>query len=242
MIEINLIPDVKMELIKAQKMRSLVISVAIFISIVAVAIVVLMALYVFAGQGLRNGLANDSIDKKGKELFAVQDLSEILTVQNQLKNISALSNDRQINSRVFRMLEAIVPTGENAAKISQLSIDKETSTITLIGHTASFDSMEIFKKTVDAAEIFYTEEGDEEVAIKLASDINTSDTSFGEGTDGGRALRFTMTFVYPEELFSPATEGFSYRLVVNGNVTDSYLGVPRAIFSEAAKDSDGEEE
>ncbi len=237
MIEINLIPDVKRELIKAQKVRSLVISSSILISIAVVGAVVLLALYVFGGQLLRNNLADSEIDKRGEELSQVEDLPEILTLQNQLMNISDLQNEKQINSRIFKMLEAVIPPGVNEAKISRFSVEKDTSTIRLEGQTRSFDSMEVFKKTIDAAEIvFRLPDSDETSHVKLASDINTSETSFGEDVDGNRTFRFSLTFAYPPELFAVSSGDISFRLVVNGNVTDSYLGIPKTVFTEPARD------
>lgn len=238
MIEINLIPDVKQELIKAQRVRSMVISGSIFASIVAIGAVVLLAMYVFGGQAWRNSIADGDIKKKGEELAKVEDLSKILTLQNQLKLISDLNGGKKIDSRIFDMLAAVIPPSPNQARISQLSIDTESSTIRLEGQTRAFDSMEVFKKTIAAAVIVYREEGaEEDTQIPLASDISTTDTSFGEDSEGNRTFRFTLTFTYPEELFSPAIKNVGFKLIVNGNVTDSYLGIPKTIFTQPATDA-----
>jgi Tfp pilus assembly protein PilN len=240
MIEINLIPDVKQELIKAQSVRATVISSSIIASIVAVGIVVLLSLYVFGGQALRSGASDGEIDKKGAELAAVEDLSEMLTLQNQLKVISDLQENKNIHSRTFDMLAAVIPPSPNEARISQLSIDSDMSTVRLEGQTRSFDSMETFKKTIDAAVLVYKLD-DEEVQIKLAEDISTGDTSFGEDADGNKTFRFVLSFVYPLELYSSDITNVTFKLVVNGNVTDSYLGIPKTIFTEAAQDLEGEQ-
>lgn len=241
MIEINLIPDVKLELIKAQRVRTAVISFSVIASIIMVGLVVLLSVYVFGGQALRSSLADDEIEKKGQELMQVDDLSEVLTLQNQLKVISDLQVEKKMNSRVFDMLAAVIPPTPNQARISQLSINSEMSTIRLEGQTAAFDSMEIFKKTIDAAVIEYREEGaEEDTQVKLATDISTTDTSLGEDSDGNRTFRFTLTFVYPDELFSSAIDKLNFKLIVDGNVTDSYLGIPKTIFTQPAVEIDEE--
>lgn len=237
MIEINLIPDVKLELIKAQRARAAVISFSVISSIVVVGIVVLLAAYVFGGQALRNSAADSEIEKKGQEFMEIEDLSEILTLQNQLRVISDLQDEKKMNSRVFDMLSSVIPPSPNEARISQLNIDSETSTIRLEGQTSGFDSMEIFKKTIDAAVIEFQEEDlDEPTQVKLATDISTTDTSLGEDSEGRRTFRFTLTFVYPEQLFSSAIDEIKFKLIVNGNVTDSYLGIPKTIFTQPATD------
>lgn len=242
MIEINLIPDVKLELIKAQRARTAVISFSVIASLVVVGIVIALSVYVFGAQALRSNLADDEIEKKGQELTKVEDLSEILTLQNQLKVVSDLQVEKKMNSRVFDMLAAVIPPEPNQARISQLSIDSTTSTIRLEGQTKAFDSMEIFKKTIDAAVITFREEGaEEDTQVKLAEEISTTDTSLGEDSEGNRTFRFTLTFMYPEELFSSEISRMSFKLIIDGNVTDSYLGVPKTIFTQPAKDI-GEEE
>jgi hypothetical protein len=45
-----------------------------------------------------------------------------------------------------------------------------------------------------------------------------------------------MTFTYAPELFSPASTNVSVLISTNGNATDSYLGVPKSIFVDRAKD------
>ena len=87
MIEINLIPDVKQELLRAQAQRNIVISASIVLAIAAGAVVVLVALYVFGGQKLLMDNANKKIDKEYATLSSVEDLDRLLTIQNQLKKV-----------------------------------------------------------------------------------------------------------------------------------------------------------
>ena len=99
MIEINLLPDVKRELLRAQRARTGVIAGAILVSIIAVAIVSLLLLYIFIIQGLRNDLLSTNISQKSEELKQVEDVSELLTIQNQLVKITELNSKKYINSR-----------------------------------------------------------------------------------------------------------------------------------------------
>lgn len=235
MIEINLIPDVKRELIRAQSVRRKVISLSIVSSIAVVGLVVVLAVYVFGAQGVRGVLADNEITKKGDELSKVEDLSKIITLQNQLKVISELHGDKMISSRVLDMLKSVIPPSPNEARISQFSVESEDGIIRLEGQTRSFDSMEIFKKTIDAAVITYTQDGEEQ-QVKLAEDISATDTSFGEDATGARTFRFTLSFKYAEELFSSSIDKVNFKLVVNGNVTDSYLGIPKTVFTQASSE------
>lgn len=240
MIEINLVPDIKQELIKAQRIRSTVITTAILIGIVSVGIVTALALYVFTVQTVRGSLADGDIKKGSEQLSRVEDLSKTLTIQNQLTKISDLNGNKKIDSRIFDLLAAIIPPAPNDIQISDLNIDSTNGTITINGQaTNSYAAVEVFKKTIEGAKFKYTDSDNEKQEIILASDISTSNTSYGEDSTGAKVLRFTISFTYAEELFSPASKNISIVITTNGNATDSYLGVPSSIFVDRAKDLTG---
>lgn len=234
MIEINLIPDVKQELLKAQRTRAAVISASILTCIIAGGVVILLVLYLGV-QGVRGALVDQAIKDGNAELAKVEDLSEMLTIQNQLARINELNEGKKIDSRVFDVLGAIIPPAPNDVQISRLSTNDEESMITLEGQTRAYDSMEVFKKTIDGAVITYTQDG-EAMEVKLAESISVTDISYGENASGQKVLRFTLSFVYPEELLSAKIPVISIKNNVSGNVTDSNLGIPKSIFTERAKD------
>lgn len=236
MIEINLIPDVKKELLRAQATRTAVISGAIITSIIAGGLVVALLLYVYGVQTVRSGIAEKDIKDQYATLSEVEDLSKILTIQNQLATMSELNANKKIDSRLFNVLAAVVPPEPNSVQISQINIDAEDSLITLDGQTRAFDSMEVFKKTLDSAIVVFTNKDGEKQEVKLATALNSSEVSYGENSNGEKVLLFSISFEYPEELFSPDVTDVTVKLSVNGNVTDSYLGVPRSIFTERAKE------
>ncbi len=234
MIEINLIPDVKRELLRAQRVRSIVISGAIVTSIVAAGVVIAMLVYIYGVQSLRHYTLDQDIKSQSSELSKVEDLSKILTIQNQLATMQNLNDKKQIDSRIFNVLSAVVPPEPNTVKISRVTIDNAASKITLEGQTRAFDSMEVFKKTLDSAVIVYAE-NNEEKTIKLVDSLDAGDISYGSNANNEKVIVFTLTFDYPTELFSPKTTNPVIKLSTNGNVTDSYLGIPRSIFAEPAK-------
>lgn len=235
MIEVNLIPDVKQELIRAERVRSVVISGSILVGLISIGIVIVLAGYVFGVQTVRSAIDDDAIKNGTNQLSSVEDLSKVLTIQNQLTKIDQLNDQKKIDSRVFDMLAALIPPAPNDVKVSNLFIEAADDTITIEGQTPTYDSLETFKKTIDGAVVRYTADG-EQVDVKLAGSISTSDVSFGEDATGTKVLRFTLSFVYPEELFSPTVPGIVIKLTNQGNVTDSYLGIPKSIFAAPAVD------
>lgn len=237
MIEINLIPDVKQQLIHAQTVRSRVIAGSIFVGVASLGILALLAVYVFGVQVLRNSIADSAIDEGSKTLNSVEDLSKTLTIQNQLSSLSALNSQKNIDSRIFDVLNAIVPPAPNLVQISNLTIDSSATSIKIDGQAAnSYIALEIFKKTIQGATIRYTDLFGEQQSVAMASNISISDTSYGEDNTGTKVLRFTISFDYAPELFSPSSKNVTVVITVDGNVTDSYLGIPRSIFADRASD------
>ena len=239
MIEINLIPDVKQELIKAQRIRSTVIKASITSGALVVALVAVLAIYIFAVQAVRGKITGDLIKTKGEELSQVEDLSKMLTIQNQLTKITGLNNSKKIDSRIFDVLAAIIPSEPNFVQISSLNIDSTTNTISMDGQAKnSFPAVEIFKKTIESAIVSYSDANFDPQEVPLASNISTGNVSYGEDASGNKVLRFSLSFVYPTELFSPISKDISIN-AASGNVTDSYLGIPKSLFTSRAADIKG---
>ncbi len=237
MIEINLIPDVKQELLDAQRSRATVISMSIIVGIVSIAAVVLLAGYVFGVQTVRSNLADGDITKKSDELSKVEDLSKTITIQNQLTKISDIHNSIKINSRIFDVLRAIIPPTPNDVQISTLAIDSDASSITIEGQAKnSYAAVEVFKKTLEGAKINYKDSEGTDQSMVLASNIVVGDTSYGEDSTGSKVLRFSVQFDYTSELFATSSKNLKVTISNNGDATDSYLGVPKSLFVDKAKD------
>lgn len=239
MIEINLIPAVKQELIKVQRIRATVISISILVGIAAAVIVALLVFYVFAVQTVRVKIADDAITKGGQQLAGVKDLSKTLTLQNQLTKISTMHDNKKLDSRIFDVLLAIIPPSPNDVQISDLAIDSSNGTITMQGQAAnSYAATEVFRKTIEGAKVKYTDDAGKQ-EVSLATNVSTGDTSYGEDATNAKVLRFTLSFTYAKELFSPLAKNVTVEIATRGNATDSYLGVPKSIFVDRATDLEG---
>jgi hypothetical protein len=239
MIEINLVPDVKQELIKAQRVRTGVISMSILICLIAAGIVVALALWVFALQTVRGALADNNIKTQSDKLAAVQDVSNTLTIQNQLSKLPGLHDSKSIDSRIFDILSTINPPDPNTIAITNLQLDASAKTVSIEGQAKNgYPALEVFKKTIDATKFEYTQGGQKQ-SVALASQMSDSDRSYGEDASGARVLRFSLSFTYPDLLFSRTAENAQIVAPSRTNVTDSLLGVPQSLFTQQATDEKG---
>ncbi len=242
MIEINLIPDVKQELLKAQTARNYVITGALVAGIGAVAFVIILAL-ALAAQTVSGNLIDTNINKSNKELQAVKDLSDTLTIQNQLTELSEMHTNKNIDSRIFPLLDAINPSEPNNVAISSAKIDSEMKTITIEGQAQNlYEAAESLKKTIVGTSIVYKDDSDKEqrvALVKSANEVTATDISVGEDASGKKVLRFTLSFVYPDVLFARSSQNAAIESPARRNVTDSYLRVPQSLFSEKATSVEG---
>ncbi|HEY0965222.1 MAG TPA: hypothetical protein VGE13_01960 [Candidatus Saccharimonadales bacterium] len=234
MIEINLVPDVKLELIKARRMRSMVVSGAILLSMIAGGIVVALSAYTFGVQGIANWSLDREIDDGSKKLQSVEGLSEMLTIQSQLDQLQTTHEDKLLTSKLFALLSKIAPNGVNTVQFSKTSLNVEEDTITLEASAKNdFEALEVFKKTLAATQYVYTQDGQKKT-VNVASDIQDSDRSFGENSEGQSVLRFTLSFVYAPEIFQPDFASGEIVTPKKQNATDSKKGVPNTLFTDGA--------
>ncbi len=236
MIEVNLIPDVKRELLRAKQMRMYVIGGSIVVGIAAVALVILLALYLFTVQGIRSRITDGEIASKSSELTKTPDLSNMLTVQQQLAALSDMHGSKNMSSRVFDMLTAVNPAEPNQVTVSSAKLDTAQQTITIEGQAANgFEAAEAFKKTILGTTITYKQKDTKEtVTSKLANAVSTADMSYGEDATGKKVLRFTMSFVYSDDFFAQTSTDAIISGPSTKNVTDSYLYIPQSLFGQRA--------
>jgi hypothetical protein len=239
MIEINLIPDVKQELLKAQKVRSMVISIALFVGIAAIALVIILGVWVFGVQIARGVITDNSIKSESHKLASVPDISNTLTIQNQLSLLTKLHSSKHVDSRAFDVLTTINPPQPNDVAINKMTIDSATNTVTLSAQAANgYPALEVFKKTIEATTFQYTQNGQNQ-SVPLATNMSDSDRSYGEDVTGAKVLRFNLVFTYADQLFAPDLSNARIVAPTKANATDSYLGVPTSLFIQKANDTAG---
>ena len=236
MIEINLLPNVKRELLKTRAMRNRVISISFLVGGASIAAVVVLALILgsqIAAEAVQNGVIKDRNDK----LMAVEDLNKVVTIQHQLTKINEQHSGKKINSRVFDVVTAVNPVAPNNVSFSDIKVNPESKTITLEGSAVNgYSALETLKKTILNTKVQITD-GDKSSEVSLTKEIKDGDTSFGENSEGKKVLQFSFSFEYAEELLVPANNGTVSVLTPTGkvDVTDSRQGIPDSLFKSNSK-------
>ncbi len=236
MIEINLLPNVKRELLKTRAMRNRVISISFLVGGASIATVVVLALILgsqFAAEAVQGGVIKDRNDK----LMAVEDLNKVVTIQHQLTKINEQHSGKKLNSRIFDVVTAVNPVAPNNVSFSDIKVNPESKTITLEGSAVNgYSALETLKKTILNTKV-QTTDGDKSSEVSLTKEIKDGDTSFGENSEGKKVLQFSFSFEYAEELLAPANNGTVSVLTPTGkvDVTDSRQGIPDSLFKSNSK-------
>lgn len=240
MIEINLVPDVKQEYIRAKRVRNTVVSTAVLVGLAAIAIVVVLALYAFPGQSLRSSVADDAIKTKHNTLNGISDLQNSLTVQNQLSKISELHDQENIYSRFFDLLVAINPPAPNQVSFSLARVDSDTKTIHLEGQAANgYNAVDVLKKTILGTSLRYRDSDGQSITVPLTDNVSTAELTYGEDSTGKKVLRFTLMFSYADPFFDRKSKDAIIVRPDRQNVTDSYKYLPLTLFTDRTMDQGG---
>lgn len=187
--EINLVPSVKAEAIRALKMRNLVLFICIIVVSAAAGIVAILGSIV-TGQNITMASQDGKLETMSSKINSFEGLSEYLTIQDQLGNISAIQDNRMVLSRVFSFFNTILPTGADKITLSELSINLQDSTMTFTGQADAgvdpfidYRVLESFKKSAALVKYDYgqyVDAEDNDIPTRCMIEANTDGVTFKE--------------------------------------------------------------
>lgn len=238
MIQLNLLPDVKKEFLRAQSFRAKTISLSILATIVAVGATAVLASYVYGGQLFISDLQKKDIEAKTKELQGKKDIEKYLTIQNQLAAIDGLHENKVISSRLLDVLPRLNPLPPNNVKFASVKLSTVDSTIAFQGGTKDFSSLTTFRDTLTNAKINFTDNG-QKVTEPLFKTVTIGQAGFTKGDSADIAVGFTINAEYNSNLFSGKLKDLSIT-VPTIETTQSVLASP-GLFEQNAGALNGQQ-
>ncbi len=145
MIQFNLLPDVKLQYLKARYRKRLVVGGSTIISALCLLIFSLLLIFVRAEQPRQLRSVDGKIKESQAKLEKNKDLNKVLTIQNQLASLPKLHDDKVISSRLFDYLTQLTP---NAATISNVDIDFAAHTMSIKGNADALGTVNKFADTL----------------------------------------------------------------------------------------------
>jgi hypothetical protein len=145
MIQLNLLPDVKLEYIKAQRLRRLAFVLSAIITAVSVAILVISLGIDLNQKRVLNNL-NKSVASETTTLQKKPYINKILTVQNQLESLTSLHESKPAADDLFNSyLDKLTPVN---IEISNLSVDFNIHTIIITGGANNLATVDQYVDTL----------------------------------------------------------------------------------------------
>ena len=219
MIQINLLPDVKIEYLKSRKMRGLVMSIGILVIVASITVVAFTAAYAYGVQKKQLADLDKSIKQNVASLNKIQDLNKILTVQNQLTSLDAIHSRKPAMTRLFTFLPQITPQN---IQISALSVDYANNTMQIKG---SGSSVEAVNKYVDTIKFTtFTTNNDPATSKKAFSSVVLSKISISTSR-----VDYTIDFNFDPQIFDITLQSVELT-VPKITSTRSDLTVPNSLF------------
>jgi hypothetical protein len=145
MIQFNLLPDVKLQYLKVKRTQHLVYTASIMAIAVSLFILVVLIGTVDVLQKKNLSDLKRDITNNSNQLQNTPNLTQILTVQNQLQTLTSLHDQKPVASRLFTFIKDITPAN---ISISNFSIDFTRNTIAVSGNAPSLDSVNTYVDTL----------------------------------------------------------------------------------------------
>ena len=120
--EINLVPDIKNEMIKTVKLRNYIFFGCIVVAAASVLLTLIFGL-IMGGQRIAIENKKSTLGELSAKLNSYTDLNDFLTIKDQLGNIDTLTSDKKVLSRTFNILSALLPTGADTITVSELNVN-----------------------------------------------------------------------------------------------------------------------
>ena len=220
MIQFNLLPDIKVQYLKARRQKRIFMLTSTVVTIATVVIIIMLVSFVFGVQKKSIGDLNKDIDSKGSELRSTPELDKILTVQNQLKVLPGVHDNKPVASRLFGYISQVTPSD---ASIARINVDFVENLITISGSAGNLEIVNVFTDTLKFTN--YTTDSNKEDERPAFSEVVLS--NFGRDN---KIATYTITAKFDPVIFS-GLEAVTLT-VPNIVTTRSEVAQPSALFQQ----------
>jgi hypothetical protein len=221
MIQLNLLPDIKMDYIKAERMRRMALSISVLASLVAIGLLVLLLVVSSLQKKHLSDLSKD-ITRDSNTLQQKPQINKILTVQNQLESLTALHAAKPAAPRLFDYLYQVTP---NNVSINSLNNDFTAQTMTITGGA---DALSTVNKYIDTLKFTTYSTDSSTGTTKAFSNIVLSSFGLNSSGQGNSAASYSITMSYDKTIFD-ITQKITLT-VPNKTTTRAALDQPEELF------------
>ncbi len=221
MIQLNMLPDVKVQYLKTQRTKHLVILGAFGAAAASATLIVVLCFVVFVWDHKTINDMTRDIKKYETQMGDITELEKALTVQFQLRSLEGLHNEKPVTSRATEILSKVVPS---EASFNEIKIDTEKHTMVLKGEASNAERANTLADSFKFAHM--TEEGVEGRKQPFSA-VTLKSYNFD-----GKKAKFEVTLNYDEAIFD-RTKNIVVAVEAGQNTTGSVLDRPNPLFIQS---------
>ena len=225
MVQLNLLPDVKINYIKTKRTKRMVIGISLVLAAASIGLFVMMFSFVNIAQKGHISRLDKDTDAAISKIQNTQGVNEILTIQNQLTTVDTKHTEKPSAQRILPYLAQFMPQPEY--RVTSVSVDFASSTMTISGLSPDLVAT---NKVIDSFK-FAKYKTANSVEGAPFSEIVLSSFSSEKNSDGKTPFSTTMKF---DPIIFKNTEEVNI-LIPNQETTRSYTEKPNLQFSEPVK-------
>lgn len=221
-IQFNLLPDIKVEYLKARRQQHLVVLGSVVAAIISVAIFVVLISVVYGLQKKNLNDLNADIKSSSRELSGTKDLTKILTVQNQLTALPGLHDKKVVSSRIYEYLSQTTPINTS---ITKLNADFALNTMTISGTAADIATVNKFTDSLKFTKYITTTQSSSKNAF--------SEVVLSSFTVNAKEVTYSIIFKFDPVIFNTTQQ--VTLTVPQITSTRSEVDKPAALFQAAGE-------
>ena len=197
---INLLPDIKQNRLKSQRVKHLTMSIAVFLMIAAIALPVTLFL-INQGQKLYVKRIQDQINERQDTVKNTPNITTMLTVKDHMASLPTLYDQRLYVTKLLSYLPSITPSD---IRFNNLGIDT-SGHIIISGTTLSYSNVDKFYQAMLYAGVNYDPNAIE--ADPNAAGNFTNVVLESAGGTSGQEVQFTISADFKPDLVSATEAG-----------------------------------
>lgn len=208
MIQFNLLPDIKLQYIKAKRIKRTVIVISFLVASISFAVFLFLFIIVRFDQPGHIKRVTEDIQESQAQLEKIPDLNKVLTIQNQLNELPGLHDSKPATGRLFTYITQVTPA---EVSIGKTDLDFEENTIIFEGESNAISNINQFVDTLKFTKYQNTSEALDSEPRPFSDVVLALEVSEGESS-----VKYTIELKFDPIIFD---NNQSIKLVVDKNKT-----------------------
>lgn len=198
MIQVNLLPDIKLEYLRAKQTKHMVVVGSVLSTLAALSVLVLLFSYVQIVQPRHRANLQKDIDSGIEEVKSKDNAVKITTVQGVLEQIPKLQDGKPATSSLFTYLTSFTPRD---VSYSEVKLDIAAGTLTLSGQTTTLEQANVLANNLKSAKFTYSQ-NDSQQTIQPFKDVVFASLGKSDSSQGTKPVAFQLGLAFDPVLFS----------------------------------------